>query len=224
MTDRQGFTNHGAVHRPGLIDAAMVDSLRVALAPVPLERPGLRLHGVPAIDELLGPQGAMGRWAADLMGYGAMPVRAVLFDKSQGRNWAVGWHQDRVIAVRERQDMPGFGPWSVKEGVHHVAPPIAVLQRMVTIRLHLDPVTPDNAPLLYAPGSHLLGLVPDHQVAQAVAGCGVEMSLAGSGDAWAYSTLILHASDRAIVPRRRRVLHVDYAADMLPGGLAWLGV
>jgi hypothetical protein len=32
---------------------------------------------------------------------------------------------------------------------------------------------------------------------------------------------LLHASSAAEAPARRRVLHVEYAAPDLPGGLAW---
>ena len=38
------------------------------------------------------------------------------------------------------------------------------------------------------------------------------------------ATSIVHASERAQNPRRRRVLQVDYASEALPGGLQWLGV
>lgn len=198
--------------------------MRLALAPLPLDRPGLRLRRVELVHDLVGPEGAMGRLASDLIGPGAMPVRALLFDKSPARNWAVGWHQDRVIAVAERREVDGFGPWSIKDGIHHVAPPVSVLEGMVTIRLHLDPVDEGNAPLLYAPGSHRLGMVPEGQVAHTVARCGTATSLAAVGDAWAYATLILHASVPALQAGRRRVLHVDYAAASLPGGLEWSGI
>jgi hypothetical protein len=215
---------HGAIHLPRLVATTLVEQLCADLAPFPLDRPGLRLRGVTAVVALLEPDGVMGQSAAALIGPRAIPVRALLFDKSSARNWAVGWHQDRVIAVKQRREVPGFGPWSVKEGVAHVAPPVEILRGMVTLRLHLDPVGTDNAPLLYAPGSHCLGIVPVGQVPEMVERCGVETSLAQAGDAWAYSTLILHASEPALSPGRRRVLHVDYAACSLPGGLEWLGI
>lgn len=221
MTDLHA---HGALYLPRLLPAALVQQLCADLAPLPLDRPGLRLHRVTAVAALLGPDGPLGRAAATFIGPGAMPARAVLFDKSPVRNWAVGWHQDRIIAVKERREVSGFGPWSVKEGINHVAPPVEVLRGMITLRLHLDAVGNDNAPLLYAPGSHRLGIVPVEQVPEMVARCGVETSLAQAGDAWAYSTLILHASETASVPARRRVLHVDYAVGPLPGGLEWLGI
>jgi hypothetical protein len=47
------------------------------------------------------------------LGPAARPVSAKLFDKSASRNWALGWHQDRTIAVRARIDTPGYGPWTV---------------------------------------------------------------------------------------------------------------
>jgi hypothetical protein len=33
--------------------------------------------------------------------------------------------------------------------------------------------------------------------------------------------LILHASSPAVSPSHRRVVHLEYAAEDLPGGLAW---
>lgn len=220
----EDFATHGALHIPRCVDATTVEQLCHQLAPLPLDRPGLRLHGVEGTAAVLGPDGEMGRIAAQLIGAGATPVRALLFDKSPGRNWAVGWHQDRVIAVKERREVPGFGAWSLKGGATHVAPPPDLLRGMVTLRLHLDPVKLENSPLLYAPGSHRFGMVPDTEIAEVVARCGRVASLAQLGDVWAYATLILHASEPALVPVRRRVLHVDYAADRLPGGLEWLGI
>lgn len=92
------------------------------------------------------------------------PVRALLFDKSDDGNWALAWHQDRTIEVVEQQAVEGFGPWTVKQGRVHVAPPVTLLERMVTVRFHLDPVDADNAPLLVAPGSHRLGFIPEDAI------------------------------------------------------------
>src|SRR5580765_7653483 len=65
-------------------------------------------------------------------------VRAIYFNKSPEANWAVAWHQDLTVAVRERMDVDGFGPWSVKDGVAHAHAPAEVLKQMLTIRLHLE--------------------------------------------------------------------------------------
>jgi ectoine hydroxylase-related dioxygenase (phytanoyl-CoA dioxygenase family) len=149
---------------------------------------------------------------------------AILFDKTGKTNWSLGWHQDRTIVVRERVDTPGFGPWTVKSGLLHVAPPADVLAAMVTLRVHLDPVSSTNAPLLIARGSHRLGMVAERDVDRVVAESEIAVCIAERGDIWLYRTLILHASAAAQQPRRRRVLQVDYAAAPLPGGLAFLGI
>ncbi len=59
-----------------------------------------------------------------ILGPGAFAVRGLLFDKTPEANWKVAWHQDLTIAVRQRKEVPGFGPWSVKAGVPHVQAPI----------------------------------------------------------------------------------------------------
>jgi Phytanoyl-CoA dioxygenase (PhyH) len=159
--------------------------------------------------------------AARELGPNARAVRALLFDKHEANNWALGWHQDRTIAVKERKEVHGFGPWTIKAGTPHVAPPFALLERMVTVRVHFDAVDQDNAPLLVAPSSHRLGLIAERDIASVVAECGEHTCLAEAGDVWIYATPILHASARAVHPRRRRVLQIDYSADNLPGGLEW---
>ncbi|WP_294057447.1 phytanoyl-CoA dioxygenase family protein [Sphingomonas sp.] len=183
----------------------------------------MRLHGVTGLAARLAPE-ALGSCAAQLLGPAARPVRAILFDKSEAANWALPWHQDRIIAVKARAEVPGFGPWSVKAGMQHVEPPFALIGAMHTIRIHLDPVDAANAPLLVAPGSHRLGRIPEPEIETVAARCGVLACLAERGDIWVYATPILHASAAAEPPARRRVLQVDYSAQALPAPLEWLGV
>ena len=190
----------------------------------PADQAGVRLFGLDALRSFLEPGGPIGSVVAQLMTGSPRPVRAILFDKTARANWALGWHQDRVVAVRERVEARGFGPWTRKHGALHVAPPFEVLEPMITLRVHLDAVPATNAPLLIAPGSHRLGRIAEADVAAVVERCGTATCLAEPGDIWAYATPILHASARAEDAGRRRVLQVDYAVANLPGGLEWLGV
>jgi len=202
---------------------AALEELETALAELPADRPGSRLLGVPGLDLLLAAEGVLGRIATHRLAPNAQPVRAILFDKSEHTNWALGWHQDRTIAVAARREVPGFGPWTVKHGMQYVAPPFTLLAGMLTLRIHLDPVPAGKAPLLIAPGSHRT-LVAESDIERAVGSHGIHACLADAGDVWAYATPILHASDAAARPARRRVLQIDYAATALPGGLDWLGI
>jgi hypothetical protein len=218
------FQRDGAELFAGVLAEADVADLENSLAALPRERPGVRVASLAAIGPMLEASGQIGRIAAKYLGSQSKPVRAILFDKTEATNWALGWHQDRTIAVRERADVPGYGPWGHKGGIPHVEPPIEMLEAMVTLRVHLDDVDGDNAPLLVSAGSHRLGRIPEADIDARVKQCGIKACLAERGDIWAYSTLILHASEPARRPRRRRVLQLDYSAATLPTPLQFRGV
>lgn len=149
------------------------------------------------------------------------PVRAILFDKSPDANWLVAWHQDLTIAVRERRETPGFGPWSAKNGIPHVQPPVELLEQMLAVRIHLDPSDESNGALRVLSGSHRSGRLSPDQIKQARAEHADVICRANPGDALLMRPLLLHASSRASVPQRRRVLHIEYAGFDLPAGLNW---
>jgi ectoine hydroxylase-related dioxygenase (phytanoyl-CoA dioxygenase family) len=201
-----------------------LELLEAALSHLPHDQAGLRLKGVEGLAPFLPPTGQIGRFAASVLGADCRCVRAILFDKTPQTNWALGWHQDRTIAVKQRIAVDGFGTWSVKSGMLHVEPPFELLSGMVTMRVHIDPVPASNAPLLIAPGSHKLGRVAEHDVREVVRRCGTVACLAEPGDIWLYATPILHASEAVVAPVHRRVLQVDFCVARLPGGLEWLGV
>ncbi len=89
-----------------------------------------------------------------VLGPEARAVRAILFDKQPGANWGVGWHQDLTIAVKQRIETGGFSAWTVKDDVPHVQSPVEILERMLTLRLHLDAADEHNGALLVMPGTH----------------------------------------------------------------------
>lgn len=215
---------HDGAVRQGRAALSILGDLDALADRQPQERAGIRLQGVDALVPLLASDGSLGALAAQTLGPECRPVRAILFDKTEATNWALGWHQDRTIVVRERHETPGFGPWTIKAGMTHVAPPVDLLAGMVTMRVHLDDVPDTNAPLLIAPGSHRLGRIAESEIDTIVARCGTIVCLAERGDVWLYATLILHASEAATRPRRRRVLQIDFAANDLPGDLEWLGL
>jgi hypothetical protein len=217
------FATDGARLFKGALKPCMTE-LEEALADLPPDEAGVRIHGIEALKPLLASTGCIGAVAASVLGEGAQPVRAILFNKSPETNWSLGWHQDRTVCVKEKHEVPGYGPWTLKNGMHHVAPPFELLVRMVTLRAHLDDVPATNAPLLIAPGSHTFGRIAVGDVDEIVERCGTRACLAEAGDVWLYATPILHASEAALAPTSRRVFQVDFAAGALPDGLEWLGV
>jgi ectoine hydroxylase-related dioxygenase (phytanoyl-CoA dioxygenase family) len=133
----------------------------------------------------------------------------------------VPWHQDLTIAVRERREAAGFGPWSVKDGVVHVQPPDEVIARMLAVRIHLDDADAKNGALRVIPGSHREGRLSAEAIGLWTTTCeGVTID-APAGSALLMRPHLLHASSAAERPSQRRVIHLEYAAERLPFGLEW---
>jgi hypothetical protein len=156
-----------------------------------------------------------------ILGRIALPVRAILFDKTPAANWKVTWHQDLTIAVLNHHDVPGFGPWSTKAGVVHVQPPASVLDQMLAVRLHFDDCGAQNGPLRVLPGSHKAGKLRDNEIAAWRDRIPEEACLVPKGGALLMRPLLLHASSPAVDAHHRRVLHIEYATSRLPSGLEW---
>lgn len=177
-----------------------------------LREPQRKIEGLSALVECAG----MHASASELLQADANPVRWILFDKTTGANWLVPWHRDTTIRVRERADVDGFGPWSVKDGAVHVQPPLEVLQRMVTLRLHIDAATEANGALRVLAGTHLCASLDEDGDDQ-----NADVIEAEAGRVLAMKPLLLHASSKAAEPKRRRVLHIEYACEALPPPLEW---
>ena len=150
-----------------------------------------------------------------------LPVRAIYFDKTQDTNWPVAWHQDMTIALRERHEIPGWGQWSVKGGNQHAQPPVTLLEKMITVRLHLDPCDETNGALSVLAGSHRHGRFSPDDIRIFRNDLPATLCRADAGDVLLMRPLLLHASRRSQSDRHRRVLHIEYAGFELPEPLAW---
>jgi hypothetical protein len=150
-----------------------------------------------------------------------LPIRAIYFDKSPDANWLVPWHQDLTIAVQTRADVPGFGPWSEKNGNPHVQPPAELLEQMLSVRLHLDAADESNGALRVIPRSHRFGRLSVERIPAIRRQLPEVVCTSSAGDALLMRPLLLHASSRSTSARHRRILHIEYAGFPLPRELAW---
>ena len=80
-------------------------------------------------------------------------VRILFFDKPPGHSWALPWHKDYTIAVKRHGVEGTFTKPTTKAGVPHVIAPFEILDRMLTVRFHLDDMNEDNGPLRVLLGS-----------------------------------------------------------------------
>jgi ectoine hydroxylase-related dioxygenase (phytanoyl-CoA dioxygenase family) len=156
-----------------------------------------------------------------ILGSDAFPVRALLFDKTADANWLVPWHQDMTICVAEKHEVPGYGPWSIKAGRSHVQPPMAVLDRMLSVHVHLDHCDESNGALRVIPGTHKLGRMSADAIHYAGETSTISVCRAERGDVLLLKPLLVHASSAARNATHRRVIHLDFANCGLDGPLRW---
>ncbi|WP_145362636.1 phytanoyl-CoA dioxygenase family protein [Stratiformator vulcanicus] len=155
--------------------------------------------------------------AAEVLGPETRCVRATIFEKPIDLPWGLPWHRDMTIGVRQRADVPGFTAWSVKSGIPHVRPPREVLDGMLALRLSLDANDDDNGALRVIRGSHRdFDVSADAPPESAIVTCATE-----AGGVVAMRPTIMHGSLEPREPRRRRIVHFEYADRDLPQPLEW---
>ncbi len=157
---------------------------------------------------------ALMEFVCAVLGEEAGVVRGLLFDKPPEQTWAVPWHKDRSIVIQPPSRVSEqYSPPRCKAGLWHCEPPESVLERMLSLRIHLDPSTAENGPLSVIAGSHR----PGHHGE-------VVCLTANRGDVLAMRPLIDHSSPRSAPGSmmHRRVIHLEFAADpQLPDGYRW---
>lgn len=186
-----------------------------------------RAGGIREIDKLI-PEVATFAKSEDMMFHASRYlspnpklVRAIYFDKNPVNNWLVSWHQDKTVTLSEKVEFNDWEPWSIKKGIHHVQPPIEVLENMITLRIHIDGATRENGCLKVIPGSHKHGLISTHDIPQYIKNKKIVFCEVIAGDAVVMRPHLLHSSEKAKVNDKRRVLHFEYSSYELPNGLSW---
>ena len=131
------------------------------------------------------------------------------------------WHQDLTIAVKEKQELPGFSTWTLKDDIHHVQPPVEIMERMVTLRIHLDDTDQTNGALRVIPESHRNQRYSAEAIAKKTSGNLEIICEAKAGDVLVMRPLILHSSKKGILTGHRRIIHVEFSSEELPTPLKW---
>lgn len=148
--------------------------------------------------------------AGKFIGVNVVPYRATLFEKSGYANWLVAWHQDTALPLINSFVSEDWGPWSIKFGINYAHAPTWALERVIALRIHLDPSTSTNGPLRVIPGSHLLGVLDDRKVFEHARNSAQVECLTDKGGVIAMRPLLIHASSKALENSPRRVLHIEY--------------
>ncbi len=218
------FEKDGVEIRRSLLSRDTVESVKTD---IDLNSPELRKHGIRNLEKKfesiarLGSDDRLLSLAGNLLCGDVSLVRALFFDKTPDKNWLVAWHQDKTVTLNAPADLSGWGPWTLKDGVHHAQVPESVLNQMLTIRLHLDSTDEGNGCLEVIPGSHEHGVLERHEIAELVGSGRVFPCVADAGDAVVMRPHLLHRSQKSTQPSHRRVVHLEFSSFELPAGRSW---
>ncbi len=159
--------------------------------------------------------------ASSILGSKPEIVRVIYYDKTPEKNWLVTWHQDKTIALDSKEEIEGWGVWSIKDNIHHAQPPLDVLNKMVTFRLHLDDADRDNGCLKVIPQSHHLGILSQSELTDVVNSKEPYLCEVEAGDLVIMKPHTLHSSSKSVMAKHRRVVHIEYSNYDLPSNLNW---
>jgi len=146
-------------------------------------------------------------------------TKSIYFDKPEKSNWFVSYHQDLTISVDKKDELEGFQNWTTKQNQFAVQPPIEILEKTTTFRIHLDDTSKENGALKVISESHKKNIYRpetiDFEMEEEVF-CEIK-----KGGVMLMKPLTLHASNRTTNHKRRRVIHIEMNTQDLPFDLKW---
>lgn len=155
----------------------------------------------------------------NLIGLDYFITKSIYFDKPQQSNWFVAYHQDLTISVNQKTELEGYGPWTVKHNQFAVQPPLPILEKSFTVRIHLDDTDENNGALKVIGGSHLKGIYRPETInweKESETVCAIE-----KGGIMLMKPLLLHSSGRTTNNNQRRVIHLELCNCELSEGISW---
>jgi len=116
------------------------------------------------------------------------------------------------MPLQQRQEIPGWGPWSIKDGIPYAHAPASSLEQVLALRIHLDDSTRENGPLRVLPGTHRWGVLSDDEIQKLANSIRPVDCVALKGGVIAMRPLVVHASSKLRNGTARKVIHIEYAA------------
>ena len=156
-----------------------------------------------------------------VLGDNAFPINAFVLDKTQDNNWGLDWHQDLKIPVKKKIETKGYDNWTVECGIPHTIPPKEILEKSLSVRVHLDDCFIENGTILIAPKSHKFGIFKDKAEIEKITASETLYCEIEKGGVMFITSLLLHKSPYSITSKKRRILQIDYVGTFLTNGLEW---
>lgn len=151
----------------------------------------------------------------------AFVVKSIYFDKPPNANWIVNWHQDITINVTGESDNPEYTKWRKTKKRTAVRSPSDILEKMFTIRIHLDDCSEKNGALRIIPKSHLQGVIQMKNITTAIKAT-EKICKVKKGGILLMKPMVLHSSKRVENEMNRRIIHIEFSSNELAEGVNWL--
>jgi ectoine hydroxylase-related dioxygenase (phytanoyl-CoA dioxygenase family) len=177
------------------------------------------LRIIPAVEQLASSARLLSIVRGEL-GDSTFPINALLLDKSLSQNWGLDWHQDLKIAVTNKIDVPDYDNWTKEYGINLCIPPLEILEKLLSVRIHLDPCTIQNGALLLIPKTHKSGILSNLDLKEIVRREAICCEI-DRGGIMCMKPLLLHKSPYSISQKKRRVIQINYSGSRLDHGLQW---
>lgn len=226
---KQELKNKGFIILKSVIDDQTISGLLKELSKLKINQQNRGIYGVrnllnlsPKLREFSESR-TVREIAKKYLGEKAKAVRAIYFNKTPQANWKVPWHQDLTISVGKKIETNGFTAWSLKEKINHVQPPIEILEKMLTLRFHLDDADETNGALKVLPKTHKFGRLSATEIQNLKSKQTARLCKVKKGDCLLMKPLLLHSSSAGKFATNRRVIHFEFSTDDLPNGLQFYG-
>lgn len=154
-----------------------------------------------------------------IFGKGYFITKSIYFDKPEKSNWFVAYHQDLTISVDKKIEAQNFENWTTKQNQFAVQPPVPILENNFTIRIHLDTTTKDNGALKAINKSHTKGIFRVENLV--IESKDETICKVNKGGIMIMKPLLFHSSNKTINNKRRRVIHIEFSNQKLPGEMEW---
>jgi len=215
------FLSNGFTITPSLFSSQKCEHIAAQISPLFQDAAGTRallsLNWCCALVQRLREHAAL----SHILPADFVAVQCTYFEKSQTRNWLVSVHQDLSIPVAYFAEHPELQGWSEKEGQLFVQAPHALLEKMLAIRVHLDPCLSQDGALRVIPKSHVLGRLSADEAITIRKNSQETLCAVEQGGALVMRPLLLHASSKSSGQGLRRVLHFLFAPREPAYGLRW---
>lgn len=176
------------------------------------------LKGIPSLSKYIFNE-KLNKIIQNIFGNDFFVVKSIYFDKPETSNWFVSYHQDLTISVDKKIELENYRYWTVKQNQFAVQPPVDLLEKNFTIRIHLDDTDEDNGALKVIPKSHLKKVFRAETIdweKEIEVTCKIKR-----GGIMIMKPLLLHSSGRRTNYKKRRVIHIEFSNQELPPGLNW---